>query len=105
GVCPLLVASMGNPDAGPIITGYVGIVLVGGAFVSLGMAVSATTANPLISATGTAALLLGLWFGGLVGGGLTGQPRAVLDYLSPANHVTGFLRGTISVVDVVYFVS
>ena len=59
----------------------------------------------MISATGTAALLLGLWFGGLVGGGLTGQPAAVLDYLSPANHVTGFLRGTIGLVDVIYFLS
>jgi ABC-2 type transport system permease protein len=104
-VCPLVVAGMGHPDAGPILTGYVGVVLVGAAFVAAGLAVSAGTANPLVAATGTAAVLLGLWFGGLVGGGLTGRPRAVLDYLSPANHVTGFLRGTLGVVDVVYFLS
>jgi ABC-2 type transport system permease protein len=104
-VCPLVVASMGRPDAGPIVTGYVGLVLVGGAFVATGLAVSAATANPLVAATGTAAVLVGLWFGGLIGGGLTGKPKAVLDYLSPANHVTGFLRGTVGVVDVVYFLS
>lgn len=104
-VCPLLVAGMGTPDAGPIVTGYIGVVLVGGAFVAAGLAVSAATGNPLVAATGTAALLLGLWFAGLVAGGLTGRPKVVLDYLSPASHVTGFLRGTIGVIDVVYFLS
>lgn len=104
-VCPLLVAGMGHPDAGPIITGYVGLVLTGAAFVAAGLAVSAATGNPLVAATGTAAVLMGLWFGGLVGAGLTGRPRVLLDYLSPATHVTGFLRGTIGVVDVAYFLS
>jgi ABC-2 type transport system permease protein len=104
-VCPIVVASMSNPDAGPIVTGYVGLVLVGGAFVSIGLAVSAATANPLVAATGTSAVLLALWFGALIGGGLTGRPKAVLDAVSPASHVVGFLRGTLGVADVVYFVT
>ena len=57
-VCPLLVSSMGNPDAGPIITGYIGLVLVGVGFLSLGLAVSAATPNPLVAAAGTAAVLV-----------------------------------------------
>jgi gliding motility-associated transport system permease protein len=104
-ICPIMVASMGTPDSGPIVTGYLGVVLVGAAFVSVGLAVSAATANPLVAAAGTAAVLLALWFGGLLGGGLTGKPKVVLDYLSPASHVTGFLRGTIGVTDLVYFAS
>ena len=103
--CPLLVASMGNPDGGPILTGYVGLVLVGLAFLSVGLAVSAATSNPLVAATGTVALLLALWFGGLLAGGLRGTPRTVLDALAPSSHVVGFLRGTLSLGDVVYFVS
>lgn len=103
--CPILVATMGHPDAGPIITGYTGVVLVGVAFLAVGLAVSAATANPLVAATGTAALLLALWFGGLLGSGLRGRAGAVLSYLSPANHVTGFLRGTLSLADVVFFLS
>lgn len=104
-VCPVIVASMSSPDIGPIITGYVGVMLVGAAFVSIGLAVSAATSNPLVAATGTSAVLLALWFGGLLGGGLTGRPRALLDYLSPASHVTGFLRGTLGLTDIVYFAS
>ena len=104
-VCPILVSSMGNPDGGPIVTGYVGLVLVGVGFLSLGLAVSAATPNPLVAAAGTAAVLVGLWLAGVLAGGLGGRLHAVLEYLSPTSHVTGFLRGTLSVADVAYFLS
>jgi ABC-2 type transport system permease protein len=103
--CPLLVGSMASPDWGPVITGYVGVVLLGLAFVSIGLAVSAATSNPLVAAAGTLAVLLGLWALGLVAGGLTGWPRLVLEGAAPSGHVTGFLRGTIAVADVTYFVT
>src|SRR5205085_11422000 len=103
--CPLLVASMGNPDAGPVVTGYLGLVLLGAGFLAVGVAVSAATGNPLVAAGGTAAVLVALWLGGILAGGLGGRPHLVLEYLSPASHVTGFLRGTLAVGDVTYFVS
>jgi ABC-2 type transport system permease protein len=103
--CPLLVSSMGNPDAGPVVTGYVGLVLLGAGFLAIGVAVSAATANPLVAAAGTAAVLVALWLGGVLAGGLGGRPHLVLEYLSPSSHVTGFLRGTLALTDVVYFVS
>jgi len=104
-VCPLLIASMGNPDAGPIMTGYLGLFLVGVGFLALGLAVSATTPNPLVAAAGTAAVLVALWLAGVLAGGLGGRPHVVLQYLSPTSHVTGFLRGTLAVTDVAYFLS
>ena len=103
--CPLLVASMGKPDAGPVLTGYAGLVFLGAGFLAVGLAVSAATANPLVAAAGTAAVLVALWLGGVLAGGLGGRPHLVLEYLSPASHVTGFLRGTLAVVDVTYFAS
>ena len=104
-VCPLLVASMGNPDPGPILTGYAGLALVGVAFLALGLALSATTPNPLVAAAGTAAVLVALWLAGVLAGGLGGRPHVVLEYLSPTSHVTGFLRGTLAVADIAYFLS
>lgn len=101
--CPLLVAHLGRPDAGPIITGYIGIVVVGLSFVAIGLGVSAATSNPLVAAAGSAAALTALWLAGVVGGGMTGLPEFVLQYLSPTQHVTGFLRGTLSVADLTYF--
>jgi ABC-2 type transport system permease protein len=103
--CPLLVASMGNPDSGPIFTGYVGLFLVGVALLSVGLAVSAATSNPLVAAAGTAATLVALWLTGVLAGGLGGRPHLVLEYLSPTSHVTGFMRGTLAVADITYFFS
>lgn len=103
--CPLLVSSMGNPDAGPIVTGYVGLVLVGLGLLALGIAVSAATSNPLVAAAGTLAVLVALWLMGVLAGGLGGRLHVVLEYLSPTSHVTGFMRGTVALADVAYFVS
>jgi ABC-2 type transport system permease protein len=103
--CPLLVASMGNPDPGPILTGYVGLLLVGVGLLSLGLAVSAATSNPLVAAAGTAAVLVALWLVGILAAGLGGRPHVVLEFLSPTSHVTGFMRGTVAVADVSYFLS
>ena len=103
--CPLLVSSMGNPDAGPIVTGYIGLVLVGLGLLALGIAVSAATSNPLVAAAGTLAVLVALWLMGVLAGGLGGRLHVVLEYLSPTSHVTGFMRGTVAVADVAYFIS
>ena len=104
-VCPLMVASMGDPDGGPIVTGYVGLLLAGVAFVSVGLAVSAATSNPLVAAAGPLALIAGLWLAGVIGPGLGHPVRDVFQYVSPSSHLTGFLRGTLALVDVTYFVS
>jgi ABC-2 type transport system permease protein len=104
-VCPWLVAQMGDPDLGPIVTGYVGMMLVGVTFAAVGVAVSASTANPLVSAAGSAGILAALWLCGVLAGGLHGTAQQVLRYASPASHVTGFLRGTLGLADVTYFLS
>jgi ABC-2 type transport system permease protein len=102
---PVLVASMGDPDLGPIVTGYVGYALAGAAFLAVGIAASAATSSQLAAAAVTSGLLLGLWFSAGVTSAVGGRVGATLTYLSPSTHVTGFLRGTLAPVDAVYFVS
>jgi ABC-2 type transport system permease protein len=102
---PLLVAAMGNPDGGPILTGYLGILLAGTAFLAVGLAASSVTASQLVAAAVSIGVLLGLWFGAGVAQALHGPVGRTLVYLSPSTHVNGFLRGTIALTDVVYFVS
>jgi ABC-2 type transport system permease protein len=100
---PLLLASLGDPDVGPIVTGYLGYGLAGLAFVAVGVAASAATSSQLAAAAATAGLLLGLWFSAGVTSTIGGVAGTTLTYLSPSTHVTGFLRGTLAPVDVVYF--
>jgi ABC-2 type transport system permease protein len=104
-VCPMLVGSMGGPDWGPVMTGYAGLVFVGVAFVSVSLATSAATSSQLVATTASAGLLLLLWFGAGVASGFQGTTRFVVEYLSPSTHVVGFLRGTLAIGDVAYFVT
>lgn len=55
---PLMVATLGELDWGPVIGGYVGALLLGGAYLAIGQAVSARTDNQIV------ALLLTLVIGG-----------------------------------------
>lgn len=104
-VAPFLLASMGDPDLGPVVTGYIGLFLLGAAFLSVAVAASAATASQLVAGAVAVGILMGLWFGTVVVSGLDGPVRTVVEYLSPSNHVTGFLRGTLALDDVVYFLS
>jgi len=102
---PIIVGVLGDPDWGPVVTGYIGLALVALCFCALGLVSSAATASQLVAAAVSAGLLLGLWFGAAALGNAPGFVGAALTYLSPAEHVSGFLRGTIAAVDVVYFAS
>ena len=102
---PVIVSVLGDPDWGPILTGYIGVALVATSFSALGLVTSAATPSQLVAAACSVGGLLSLWFGASVLGSAPGMVGATLTYLSPANHVGGFLRGTIAVVDVVYFAS
>lgn len=102
---PIVVAVLGNPDPGPILTGYLGIALLSIAAASLGIVTSAATSSQLVAVVSSSGALLGLWFGASVAGALPGLAGGALGYLSPSTHVSGFLRGTIALSDVVYFVS
>jgi ABC-2 type transport system permease protein len=101
--CPILVAMVGHPDGGPIVTGYVGLLAAAVAFAALAAAASAATSNPLTGAAAGAAVLLALWASGVVTSGGRGRLHDVLTGLSPTTHITGFLRGTLALPDLVYF--
>ena len=48
---PALLIFLGEPEIGPTITGYIGLILTGAAFISLGIFTSSLTENQIIAAT------------------------------------------------------
>ncbi|HMB94587.1 MAG TPA: ABC transporter permease, partial [Tepidisphaeraceae bacterium] len=46
-----------RPEAGPILSGYLGIILVGGLFIAVGLFCSSLTRSQVVAAVGTAAIL------------------------------------------------
>ncbi len=51
----------GNPEWKPIATGYLGLLLMGGCFISLGLFISSLTKNQIVAGMVTFAVFLMLW--------------------------------------------
>jgi ABC-2 type transport system permease protein len=107
---PIYVHRYGNPDNGPIVTGYLGLVLLGACLISLGLMASSTTRNQIVAAVMTFGVGLLLWV-------ITFLPQSVgsfeayktlragIVYLSLQQHLEEFTRGVIVLKDVFYYVS
>jgi len=100
---PGLVAYFTRVEWGPILTGYLGLVLLGATFLAVGLLISSLTENQIVAGFGTFGVLLAFWVIGwgaeFAGGGM----RAVLQYLSVTEHMDGFSRGLIDTKDLVYY--
>lgn len=102
---PVFLYVFGSPDTGPIITGYVGVILQAGAFMAVGLFASSLTKNQIIAAILAFAFLLILWLsdnlGQFVGGGL----GTIISYLSVITHFQSFPTGVIQTNDVIYYLT
>ena len=102
---PALVASFARVEWGPILTGYLGLVLTGGTFLAVGLLVSSLTENQIVAGFGTFGVLLALWIIGWGAEFAGGNLRSVLQYLSITDHMDTFSRGLIDTKDLVYYVT
>ena len=57
----LVLGVYGNPDWGPVYSGYLGLVLLAGALAALGLAISALTANQIVAAVVSLGVFGMLW--------------------------------------------
>jgi gliding motility-associated transport system permease protein len=96
---------LGNPEWRPIAAGYLGLLLMGGCFISVGLLISSLTKNQVVAGFATFAVFLLLWVINWLGdsAGPTGQ--AILSFLSITDHLDDFLRGIIDTKHLVYYFS
>jgi ABC-2 type transport system permease protein len=96
---------VGDPEIGPILTGYIGIFLITGCYVSMGLFASSLTDNQIIAAVISFGLALFMWiigWGAQAGGSELSQ---LLEYLSLITHLEHFLKGLINSSDLIYYLS
>ncbi|HIJ49537.1 MAG TPA: ABC transporter permease subunit [Nitrospinae bacterium] len=94
-----------EPDIGPVLTGYLGILLMAGCYVSVGIFASSLTENQIVAAVITFGFSLFMWvigWGAQTADSATGQ---VLQYLSIIEHLDRFLKGIIETSDITYYLS
>ncbi|MGX4770221.1 ABC transporter permease [Bradyrhizobium guangdongense] len=98
-------AWFGDPDFGPIYSGYLGLLLFGSALVSTGLLASALTANQVIAAVITLSVFLLLWIIDNFGWLLPSPADTMVVNLSLSVHFRPFAVGSIYLSDVGFFVS
>ena len=95
----------GNPDPGPIVTGYLGLLLLGAASLAIGTFVSSLTENPIIAGFAGFALLLVLWLLHWGAEYATGTSAAILNYLSVVRHFDDPAKGVVDSRNLVFYLS
>jgi ABC-2 type transport system permease protein len=98
-------AWFGDPDFGPIYSGYVGLLLFGSALVGTGLLSSALTANQVIAALISLSVFLLLWIIDNFGWLLPSPADTLVVNLSIAVHFRPFTVGSIYLSDVGFFLS
>lgn len=110
-VCYFSVYSLGYPvgniDTGSVFGSYIGLLLLGGAFVAIGLLCSALTSNQIVSFIAAAALssVAYLGFESLYHMELFGSGDLFVKSLGMMDHYESISRGVVDTRDVLYFAS
>jgi len=101
----IVLFAYGEPDLKPMLIGYLGLLLQGGALLAIGTFISTTTKNQIIAGTATFAVCLMLWVLDWVSAYETASWAQVLSYLSVVTHFGSFAKGVLDTKDVVFYAS
>jgi len=102
----ITVASLGPIDHGATITGYLGLILMSAAYVSIGLFASSVSSNQIIAFL--LALLISIFFHiifQVLSFSVSGLLGSVFSYLDLSSHFDSIARGVIDTKDVIYFLS
>ncbi|MGD9825194.1 ABC transporter permease subunit [Desulfobacter sp.] len=102
---PLFISFIGSLDLGPVIGGYLGTMLLGGAYCSIGLFASALTRNQIIAFIIGCAICFTLT---IIDRMLFFVPERlvpVVEYLGANAHFTNISKGIIDSRDLIYFAS
>jgi len=102
----ITIASIGPIDHGATVMGYLGLLLMSAAYISIGVFASSITGNQIISFL--LALFIGIFFHlifGIVSRYFHGFLGDMLNYLSLSTHYESITRGVVDSKDLIYFLS
>ena len=95
----------GEPELGSILTGYLGLALMGASFIALGLLVSSATRNQVVAGVGTFSVLLLFWVLSWMSDSAGPTAGPILSYLSILEHFDDFSKGVIDTAHVTYYLS
>jgi ABC-2 type transport system permease protein len=103
---PILLTIYGEPDYGPILSGYIGFILLGASFLAVGVLGSALAKSQMLASAISFTIVFTLLIFGVAGQWLgPGKLGNVLEYLPGTTHFGNFAIGLIDTRDIVFFLS
>lgn len=102
----ITVSSLGPIDHGATITGYLGLILMSAAYVSIGLFASGISNNQIVAFL--LALFISIFFHiifDVLSFSLSGSMGSVFSYMSLSTHFDSISRGVIDTKDLIYFLS
>jgi ABC-2 type transport system permease protein len=104
-VFAISVRTLGPLDRGPAIGGYLGLLLMGGAFAAIGTMCSAFTKNSIIAFIAAFGIGFALYLFGRLGQFMPPAVQPIVAFLSIDGHFDNIGRGVIDSRDVIYYLS
>lgn len=101
----VLLFAYGNPDSGPIWTGYLGLILYGATALSVGLLASSLTSNQIVALVVGFGILLILALMDQASTAVHGVTSTVLEQLGPTTHLDDFARGIVDTRHIIYYVT
>jgi len=97
--------AFGTPEWKPIAAGYLGLLLLGASFISVGMLISSFTRNQIVAGMLTFGVFLLLWVIDWIGSFLGPAGEQIVTYLSVVRHFDDFAKGVVDTTHLVYYLS
>ena len=104
-VFAITVRALGPLDRGPTIGGYLGLLLMGGSYVSIGVMCSAFTRNSIVAFIVAFAISFALFIVGQVTQFLPSGLAGLAAFIGIGNHFENISRGVIDTRDLIYYFS
>jgi ABC-2 type transport system permease protein len=95
----------GNPEWKPIVTAYLGLLLFGCCFISVGLFISSLTKNQIVAGMVTFAVFLFLWVINWIGSFSGPTVNSLTNYLSIIDHFDDFSKGVVDTTHLIYYFS
>ena len=94
-----------RPDIGPVISGYLSLILTGMLYLAIGTLASSLTSNSTLAFMVTLFAIMGMMFLGVAGEHVPDVIRPVLYALTLTPRIVDFARGVIDSAHIVFFVT
>ncbi len=102
---PIFISFLGQLDPGPVIGGYVGAILLAGAYCAMGIFASSLTRNQIIAFIIGCAFCFTLTVLDKMLFFMPSKIIAVVEYIGASSHFTNISKGIIDTRDIFYFIS